>query len=274
MRSGAGWASYRFCLAVPASVYVVCGGAAIAQSPAGFYVSGAAGLNLDRTSTGKSGRFQILTHPGALGTAAIGYAFGNGLRAELEGDYRSNDLSAINTHRLNGRLLPLHGTAGAARGHAFMANAFYDLSVTWALPFTPYIGVGAGYDRYDLDSATGSEPFAFPLPPLPGGFQNANPVPPILQVNNYIVRRSSVRFGAANVFAYQAIAGAAFPIAAVPGLAATLEYRYFGTAHGPVPIQYRAVPPATLGAYGKANLAMSSNSLQFGLRYQLPSPRS
>ena len=31
-------------------------------------------------------------------------------------------------------------------------------------------------------------------------------------------------------FAYQAILGAAFPIAAIPGLAITAEYRFLGTA--------------------------------------------
>ena len=65
---------------------------------------------------------QRSTDTGPLGVAAIGWGFGNGLRAEIEGSYRSNSISGISTLRGNGQTLPLSNVRGSAQTYAVMAN--------------------------------------------------------------------------------------------------------------------------------------------------------
>lgn len=50
---------------------------------------------------------QVTTAPGPLGDLALGWAFDNGLRTELEGSYGSDSVSAIDTLRINGERQPL-----------------------------------------------------------------------------------------------------------------------------------------------------------------------
>ena len=67
-------------------------------------------------------------------------------------------------------------------------------------------------------------------------------------------------------FAYQAILGAAFPIAAVPGLAVTAEYRFMGLAgnrtYGGIAASASAHVPATVSARPNYN-----HAFLVGLRY-------
>jgi OOP family OmpA-OmpF porin len=106
----------------------------------GFYVGAGAGANFlennrfrnngtDSTADYETGYAVLLN---------IGYAFGNGLRLELEPGYRRNELSKINGV----------GATGRAEVGSIMANAIYDLDIhTPFIPLVPHVGVGAGYAR-------------------------------------------------------------------------------------------------------------------------------
>lgn len=77
---------------------------------------------------------------GAVGS--LGYAFGNGLRTELELSYRSNDADSIGNADLGGSVSSMAG----------MVNVLYD--VDFGLPFKPYIGAGVGGARVNFDEVT------------------------------------------------------------------------------------------------------------------------
>jgi opacity protein-like surface antigen len=73
---------------------------------------------------------------GWLASLSGGYAFENGLRAELEAAYRRNNIEKFG--RLDGS-----GNLSAA---TLMANAYYDFDIgNW--PVTPYLGAGIGVAR-------------------------------------------------------------------------------------------------------------------------------
>ena len=104
----------------------------------GFYIGGAAGANFQTdVDFRRNGTDSKATYdPGPVGLLSFGYAFGNGLRTELEGGYRYNDVDKIN------------GVSGG--GHtqiaSAMANAIYDFDLkTPYFPLTPHIGAGVGY---------------------------------------------------------------------------------------------------------------------------------
>src|SRR5919112_1630319 len=51
--------------------------------------------------------------------ASLGWGFGNGFRAEVEGNYRSNEVDSIRGFNL----APIGRTGGFQRTHGFMGNA-------------------------------------------------------------------------------------------------------------------------------------------------------
>jgi len=196
---------------------------AAAQPVTGLYIAGAGGVNLrqnqdfrspvvtidDDSGGGGESAAAALAGPGvglggsvrghlghnagfaALGS--IGWGYGNGLRAEIEGSYRNNAV-----RRLTGAGLSLPVT-GTAHTYAVMANVLFDMDIgqNWVYP---YIGGGVGYAWTNLHDVR-----------FPGAFSVG---------------------GTSGNFAYQAIAGAALPIAPVVGLSLTLEYRFLGTLGG------------------------------------------
>jgi outer membrane protein OmpA-like peptidoglycan-associated protein len=124
---------------------------------------------------------------------SLGWGFGNGVRAEIEANYRSNEVSDVSGARLT---RPVR-SAGTVSSYGVMANALYDFDLGPGLPLVPYIGLGAGYIWQDWDGVRGN------TLTLDGGDGS---------------------------FAYQAIIGAAFPLNDLaPGLALTAEYRFVGT---------------------------------------------
>ncbi len=133
------------------------------------------------------------TNFGPIGSASIGYGFGNGLRVELQGDYRRNSIRSVVGDPANGYQEQYGG----------FVNAFYDFDLTSAgLPsLTPYLGVGVGYEF--------------------SKFHHSNSSGILLGVTEY-----DQNSGQDSGFAAQAIAGASYDIAAVPGLALTAEYRF------------------------------------------------
>ena len=179
-----------------------------AQPVNGLYVNAGAGVNFKQDQSisgilaglGGSGSGKINYDTGYAVLGSAGWGFGNGLRLEVEGNFRNNGLD-----RVRGR-----GVSAPAGGHnntyGVMANALYDMDIgiNWLYP---YIGGGVGYAWSQFDNARAgiSQPLAF--------------------------GRTNDTTGG---FAYQGIAGAAMPIAAVPGLAMTAEYRFLGVNAGTV----------------------------------------
>ena len=117
-------------------------GAAAAQPISGIYIGAGAGANFMQQEqvqirvNGQPvayGRTSFDTGVAALG--GVGWGFGNGLRLEVEGNYRRNDISAHTSFFNPGRREEKYGG---------MANVLFDLDV--GSPYVyPYIGAGAGY---------------------------------------------------------------------------------------------------------------------------------
>jgi outer membrane protein OmpA-like peptidoglycan-associated protein len=97
--------------------------------------------------------------------------------------------------------------------------------------FVPYIGAGVGYQWADVNATS---------------FHTAT--------------------GTAGAFAYQAILGAAIPIASVPGLAVTAEYRFMGLA-GNRGYSANLLPDHTIVRTDDFN-----HSILIGLRYAFGAP--
>jgi OOP family OmpA-OmpF porin len=129
---------------------------------------------------------------------SLGYGLRNGLRLEIEGGARQNALGSVNV------AIAGANTGGDEIKYTAMFNALYDFDLTsMGSPIMPYVGAGLGYAYSQNRNARIS------------GFSNGLPL--LLRTN-----------GGDGALAYQVILGAALPIAAVPGLALTLEYRFMG----------------------------------------------
>ncbi len=220
--------------------------AAQAQPITGLYVGAGAGVNwLMETDLTPQGALRSVTGSGTaefdvgfVGVASIGYGFGNGVRVELEGNYRQNEINGVSG--FGGNLPAPRTQGGTVSSYGVMANALYDFNLGPASFFHPYIGVGAGYivQNWDNVGVRG-----------PGGTQA------ILDGDN-------------GNFAFQAIVGAAFPIAAVPGLAITAEYRFMMGLSDDVDARVRTASGATVATRaGAVEVDNMNNSLLLGIRY-------
>jgi OOP family OmpA-OmpF porin len=213
--------------------------AAKAQPVTGPYISGGAGytdeqkfkindFNSNGVPLGGSAKVSLLG--GWTAQLSAGYGFGNGFRVELEGDYNDNRFKNV-TGNLGGK------ATGYEAKYGFFANALYDFDV--GLPWLyPYVGGGLGYQgarfRYFGGDFSGNQAF---FNKTPGSF------------------------------AYQGIVGLAFPIAPVPGLSATLEYRFIGLAGSREYNGLYGGLPASFKVHNEYN-----NQVLVGLRYQLFTP--
>jgi outer membrane protein OmpA-like peptidoglycan-associated protein len=231
-----------------------------AQPISGLYVGAGAGLNgLQPSDLQLSGADYAQLMDGAkigkaefdLGFAAVmsvGWGFGNGFRAEVEGSYRENNVNSVNGF---GFLPGEPRGSGPARSYGIMANALYDFDLGAAMPLVPYVGLGIGYIWHAYDVRIVDR-----TPPIGSTWQNT--------INDNQGR-----------FAYQAIAGVALPVDdIVPGLAITAEYRFLGTAGHELSNRERD-HGQTLHR-GKAEVENVNHSLMIGLRYAFnaaaPSP--
>jgi outer membrane protein OmpA-like peptidoglycan-associated protein len=248
--------------ALLASAMVALPLAAEAQPVTGLYIGGAAGWNRPQDSDlkrffpgipgapGVSSTGTALFKSGFVGLGSIGWGFGNGLRAEVEGNYRQNDFEKVKGFS---PFLWGHGNAGGIQTtYGVMANVFYDFDLAnFGLPpslVQPYIGAGVGYawnnwNRFRATSVNG------------------------------------IRLASDDIdgqFAFQGIAGLAVPLeqwgVPVPGLSLTAEYRFFGTEntrHGT-----RVFSTATGAEIGGARLSSQNlnHSVLIGLRYALFQP--
>jgi OOP family OmpA-OmpF porin len=201
-----------------------------AQPVSGLYVGAGIGINkvqAETVTTQIVGTGTAQSQLGFAGVVSLGWGFGNGLRAEVEGNYRSNKFDDAND-------LGLADSAGGwEEKFGGMVNVLYDFNgiAPW---FVPYVGAGVGYQAmrmYGVNAFSAAQ----------GELAIAN--------------------GTKGSFAYQAIAGVAFPLTSVmPGLAATVEYRFMGLAGNRT--------YGTLGGNGDVTLSNNYNhAVLVGLRY-------
>jgi OOP family OmpA-OmpF porin len=177
--------------------------AAQAQPVTGLYVGGGGGLNIMLDEPIKSvtvggvttnvNNGNLDTKVGAVGVLSLGWGFGNGLRAEIEGDYRYNGYNSISGPNGNSVSINNNNHGGNEQKYGPMVNVLYDFT-TLSPAVIPYVGAGVGYQWATEKVNIGNS-----------GVSNTE-----------------------GSFAYQAIIGAAFPIPPVPGLAVTAEYRFMG----------------------------------------------
>lgn len=219
-----------------------------AQPVSGLYVGGGGGANFLQDEHVKSFRYpsgiatprgdKVAFDTGFVGLGSLGFGFGNGLRLELEGNYRTNR--------------PHNNTASSFGGHEKkygpMANVLFDLDVGSPYVF-PYIGAGAGYQRVTHKFAQiGTLNFV-----LPG--------------NNQVSLADSTitTSGTQGSFAYQAIAGISFPIPPVTGLSLTAEYRYLALTGTRNFTQTTAFQPSL--SRRNTSSSYTNHHLLIGLRY-------
>jgi hypothetical protein len=182
---------------------------------------------------------RLSTQVGGAGVGSIGWGFGNGLRVEVEGDLRHNRISKI-TGFVNGSGPTAAG--GDQFSYGGMVNALFDMDIGYNWIY-PYFGAGGGaaVTRFDNLNVYGI-----------GG------TPPIRVTAN----------SSSTNFAYQGIFGLSFPLAAVPGLSLTTEYRFYGVLDAP---SFHARDNVVSGNRGLAgNLDLNSDynhSLIVGARY-------
>jgi OmpA-OmpF porin, OOP family len=217
-------------LALPAA-------AAGAQPVTGLYLGAGAGVNI-RHDSRSNGVEVVSENPGFAGVGAIGWGFGNGLRFEVEGNYRENSVEKLTL----GGLPPVRSSAGYIRTYGAMGNVLFDLNIP-ALPVVPYLGVGAGYAWNDWKN---------------GRFSRG--------ASTYRIDDMDGRF------AYQGIAGVAFNVVAVPGLALTAEYRFLGTLDPKIGIDRVGGPPRSDVPAGFKPYNYNHSAL-LGLRYNFGAPR-
>ena len=226
--------------------------AVTAQPVSGPYVGLGAGINImannNLTSAsipvanvGRQINQNVNMRNGFVGLGSAGWGFGNGVRAEIEGNFRQNGFQSTGNYSWH----------GLENKYGVMVNGLYDFNLkSFGLNTTlmPYVGAGVGYNWVSMQNVR-----AYP-----------NGVPGL----------NAVVDGSEGAFAYQGIVGLGIPIAAVPGLAITTEYRYFGVAGR----NYTGAIGAPAGTFGVGSPAVGThatakfnddhnNSLLIGLRY-------
>jgi outer membrane protein OmpA-like peptidoglycan-associated protein len=208
-----------------------------AQVVTGPYVSLGAGYNIESSqkakdfvinNVGQPEEGKVITDNGYGVQGSFGYGLGNGWRAEIEGDYMDDKFSKLEIAGTS------YKASGTERKYGAFVNVLYDLDV--GLPYLyPYLGAGAGW-QFDEDHNLDAGGLAFQK------------------------TRGSL--------AYQGIAGVAFPITYVPGLSATLEYRFVALANSRKYDGNFLGEPASMKNDHEYN-----NEILVGARYQLFSPQ-
>ena len=247
--------------ALLAAVAVALPFAAQAQPVTGLYVGAGLGVNflsqekVEFSNSGSQrynelgGSSKLKSEVGFGSVLSVGWGFGNGLRVEVEGNYRDNKFNGTTGVSVNSGHLGFVNKAATAGGweqkYGGMVNALYDFNnvVPWMVP---YVGAGVGY--------------------VWANEQNFTVYGPTNYATTYLHANETK-----GSFAYQAILGAAFPIAAMPGLAVTAEYRFMGlegdrSYSGTETIAYshHTVGPISATAKMTDNY---NNAILIGLRY-------
>ena len=169
-----------------------------------------------------------LTSAGPVLVAAFGWRLRHGLRVEVEGTYRANHITGETG---------LGDTAsGSERKSGVMGNVFYDFHGSW---IKSYAGGGIGAQFVHEPATTTTS----------GG----------------VVVEVSVQ-GKASM-AYQAIAGAVFPVQRVPGLSVSAEYRYLGLAGTRTYSGTATIPGVGVFPLTDVSSDDRNHSIMVGLRY-------
>ena len=220
-------------------------GAASAQHVSGLYISGGAMLNFLQDSDislspglansqavagmGRDGT--ISYNVGYGGALAIGYGFGNGLRAEFEGSYRYNEVDGMSGFGGGGSFGQFRGSQ---RTYGVMANLLYEFDVSPR--FRPYLGAGVGWMWTEWHAVRGTNQVA--------------------------------RIGSDDTdsnFAYQLIAGFAVPLS--PSWALTLDYRFMQVVDPELDSQAARVVTPYGTARGKIDTDSFNHAIMLGVRY-------
>jgi len=248
-------------LALVASTMLALPALAHAQPVSGLYIGGGAGWNHrdpadanlgggafglapNSPARNDAGRFKF--EDGYVGVLSLGWGFGNGFRAEVEGNFRDNAVKSVTGFGLNST-----STSGRVRQYGGMANVLYDFDPGFfgfgTSYLQPYLGVGAGYVVSEYDNV--------------GSFSPSQ----------------GLRLRAADSdgqFAYQGIAGVGFPLTwvGVPGLTLTAEYRFFGTLEPSIQGRVINVSNGAVLSRGKVEPENYNHSVLLGLRYAFNQP--
>ena len=238
----------RFKLTLLATVLVipaVFATAAKAQPVTGIYSSIKGGVDIQAPLTlkerGNNGNLvtvgQNTFNVGGGAILGIGYGFGNGFRVEIGPNifYNKLDHFALTAYPYNGGKLPV-GNGGNIQ-YGPMVSGYYDFDL--GLPIYPYVGVGVGYERSNMSPAASGT------------------------ANGYHTKLG----GTAGSFSYMGAVGFTYPIASVPGLGATLEYRFMGLTGN----QNYNLTVVGHGFSGQTKIKFGqqyNNIITVGLRYQ------
>jgi outer membrane protein OmpA-like peptidoglycan-associated protein len=234
-----------------ATAAIACiSGTASAQHVTGLYIAGGGMLNFaqdsDMTLDGAAGAAAVASGFGRSGSVefnlgyggalSLGYGFGNGLRAELEGSYRYNEVDGASGFAGGGAFGQFRGSR---QTYGVMANVIYEFDVSPR--FRPYVGAGAGWmwTEYHAVRAT----------------------------------NSVARIGSDDTdsnFAYQLIAGVSVPLS--QRWALTLDYRFMQVLDTEVD-SFVARTTAPFGvSRGKAEVDNFNHAIMFGVRYNFGAP--
>ncbi|WP_149541264.1 OmpA family protein [Siccirubricoccus phaeus] len=184
---------------------------------------------------------------GWAGVLSVGWGFGNGFRAEIEGNFRENEVDSIRGLGL----APMGRVGGFQRTYGVMANAFYDFDfANFGLGqsiFQPYVGIGLGYVWTDWRNLRGQS------------------------AANGLVFHSNDSDGQ---LAYQAIIGVATPFTwlGVRGLTLTAEYRFMGTLEPELFATTSNPATGQIAQAGRLEVEKYNHSIMLGLRYALFQP--
>ena len=189
----------RFRGALLAATILTAPAVVSAQPFQGVYIGAGAGYNyrqgvdVRRSPALFTPNLEISGSSGYVALGSVGYGFGNGIRIELEGNYRNTQ-----NRQITGTGFPTTA-GGKLQNYGVMVNALFDMDIGFPWIY-PYVGLGAGYGwtRLNRIYAAGTNfPFSLSADETQGNF------------------------------AWQVIGGLSFPIPNVPGLSVTAEYRFY-----------------------------------------------
>lgn len=141
--------SFVFASAAIGGLGALSASPAAAQQTTGPYISLGAGpqwlADAHTTGTAADGTAIDTTtayKAGWAGIAAVGYGFGNGVRAEGEFGYRRSGVNNASSG----------GTTGHTSAYSLMLNGLYEANI--GIPIMPYVGAGVGGAKVRFDSVT------------------------------------------------------------------------------------------------------------------------
>jgi len=215
--------------------------AAGAQPLEGLYLGAGVGLSLQPDLDDNGVRLRTRDIGGAA-VLSLGWGFGNGWRAEVEGTSRGDDIDRVT---LNGARIG--GSTGHVNRYGVMANLLFDFDLSnfgiSPTTYQPYLGVGGGYLWNEIRTGR--------LSPAGGAYR---------------IDDTDAQF------AYQAILGSAFGLGGLaPGLSLTAEYRFLGTLEPKFNIN-RVAGPVVPGVPSTFEPTNHNHSVLLGLRYAFTPP--